>query len=216
MRTSRRSFLKAGAAGAGMLMLPVAAPFVKRAYGQGRRTIVFGSGEPLTGNWDPSSHTILAQVNIEALIFGQLIRCPMRPGNTAEIVYELATAHKVVEPDRHGIHAAPGREVPQRTGIHRERREGDDGVLLAARPAECGRVLSGAGGGRDRRPPYRPRSHRQGRLSGREADLPGGRVPHALCRRRCRSRPAQGAAQRHRAAEVRRAAGQRHDPAQAR
>ena len=98
VRTSRRSFLKAGAAGAGMLMLPVAAPFVKRAYGQGRRTIVFGSGEPLTGNWDPSSHTILAQVNIEALIFGQLIRCPMRPGNTAEIVYELATAQKVVSP----------------------------------------------------------------------------------------------------------------------
>lgn len=99
MKTTRRKFLTSGAAGAGLLMLPVAAPFVKRAYGQGRRTIVFGSGEPLTGNWDPTSHTILAQVNIEGLIFGQLIRCPMRPGNTEEIVYELATSHKVVGPN---------------------------------------------------------------------------------------------------------------------
>lgn len=95
MPTTRREFIKTGAMG---LLLPVAAPFVKRAYGQGRRTIVFGSGEPLTGNWDPTSHTILAQVNIEALIFGQLVRCPMKPGNTEEIVYELATGQKLIDP----------------------------------------------------------------------------------------------------------------------
>ena len=65
MNTTRRTLLKAGA---GLLAMPVAAPFVKRAYGQGRRTIVFGSGEPLTGNWDPTSHTILGQINIEGQI----------------------------------------------------------------------------------------------------------------------------------------------------
>jgi peptide/nickel transport system substrate-binding protein len=94
MITTRRTLLKAGA---GLFAMPVAAPFVKRAYGQGRRTIVFGSGEPLTGNWDPTSHTILAQINIEGLIFGQLVRCPMRPGATEEIVYELATSHRVID-----------------------------------------------------------------------------------------------------------------------
>jgi len=78
VKTTRRSFIKGAAAGTSGLLLP--APFVKRVYGQGRRTIVFGSGEPLTGNWDPTSHTILAQVNIEGLIFGQLVRCPMKPG----------------------------------------------------------------------------------------------------------------------------------------
>ena len=96
MSTSRRTVIKGAAAGAGFLLLPQS-PFVGRARADGKKTIRFGSAESLTGNWDPTSHTILAQINIEALIFGQLIRCPMRPENREEIVYELATGQKLID-----------------------------------------------------------------------------------------------------------------------
>jgi peptide/nickel transport system substrate-binding protein len=96
MATSRRAVIKGAAAGAGALLLPQSS-FVRRARADGKKTIRFGSAESLTGNWDPTSHTILAQINIEALIFGQLIRCPMRPENREEIVYELATGQKFID-----------------------------------------------------------------------------------------------------------------------
>lgn len=95
MDDTRREFIKGAAVSAGLLVLPEARPFIRSASAQGRKKIRFASAEPLTGNWDPTSHTILAQINIEALIFGQLVRCPMRPENRDEIVYELATAQKL-------------------------------------------------------------------------------------------------------------------------
>ena len=97
MSNTRREFITGAAAGAGMLVLPKASPFIRRASAQDRKKIRFASAEPLTGNWDPTSHTILAQVNIEALIFGQLIRCPMRPENREEVVFELATGQKLID-----------------------------------------------------------------------------------------------------------------------
>lgn len=116
--TTRRNFLRA--AGATALLTPLSAPYVKRAYGQGRRTIVFASAEPLTGNWDTTSHSILAQWNIEALIFGQLVRCPMRPGKIDEITYELATGQKLISPTtmeytlREGVKFHNGQEFTAR------------------------------------------------------------------------------------------------------
>jgi len=92
---SRRSFLKTSAAGAAALTLPV--PFIKRAYGQSRNTMVFGSGEPLTGNWDPTSHTVLSQINLEGYVMGQLFRTPMKSENPTDIVWELATGQKIVD-----------------------------------------------------------------------------------------------------------------------
>ncbi|HEX2529024.1 MAG TPA: ABC transporter substrate-binding protein [Geminicoccus sp.] len=92
---SRRSFLKTSAAGAAALTLP--APFIKRAYGQAKKTMVFASGEPVTGNWDPTSHTVLAQINLEGFVFGQLFRTPMRSDNPTEIVWELATGQKILD-----------------------------------------------------------------------------------------------------------------------
>jgi peptide/nickel transport system substrate-binding protein len=97
MGNTRREFITGAAAGTGLLVLPKASPFIRRAAAQSRKKIRFASAEPLTGNWDPTSHTILAQINIEALIFGQLIRCPMRPDNREEIVYELATGQKLID-----------------------------------------------------------------------------------------------------------------------
>lgn len=91
----RRSVLKGLAAGGALGAFP--APFVRRAYGQSRNTMVFASAEPVTGNWDPTSHTTLAQINLEGFVFGQLFRTPMRPENPDEIVWELATGQKVLD-----------------------------------------------------------------------------------------------------------------------
>jgi peptide/nickel transport system substrate-binding protein len=91
----RRTVLKGLAAGGAMSALP--APFVKRAFGQSRNTMVFASAEPVTGNWDPTSHTTLAQINLEGFVFGQLFRTPMRPDNPSEIVWELATGQKLID-----------------------------------------------------------------------------------------------------------------------
>ncbi|WP_035484696.1 ABC transporter substrate-binding protein [Geminicoccus roseus] len=92
---SRRSFLKTSAAGAAALTMP--APFIKRAYAQGRNTMVFASGEPVTGNWDPTSHTVLAQINLEGYVFGQLFRTPMGSDDPTQIVWELATGQKILD-----------------------------------------------------------------------------------------------------------------------
>lgn len=93
---SRRSLLKATAGTAASLALPI--PFIRRASAAGRDTIVFASAEPLTGNWDPTSHTSLAQVNFEGFVFGYLFRTPMRPDNPTEFAWELATGQKLLDP----------------------------------------------------------------------------------------------------------------------
>ncbi len=94
--TTRRNFLgTTAAAGAAGLILP--APYVKRAYAQARSTLIFASGEPLTGNWDPTSHTQLAQINFEGFVFGKLFNTPMRPEKPDEIVWDLALSQNVVD-----------------------------------------------------------------------------------------------------------------------
>lgn len=94
---TRRGFLgtttAAAGAAAGGLLLP--APYVRRAYGQARSTLVFASSEPVTGNWDPTSHTQLAQINFEGFVFGKLFNTPMRPEDPDEIVWDLALSQTV-------------------------------------------------------------------------------------------------------------------------
>lgn len=101
---SRRSFVKASLkVGAGLAAYPLLARNFKFFRGTAHAavpndTVVFLSAENVTGNWDPSSHTTLAQLNVEAFIFNYLIRCPMRSENPEAIVYELATSQKIVDP----------------------------------------------------------------------------------------------------------------------
>jgi len=112
-RFTRRRFLKNSLkVGAGLAALPLFAKssrlFRNTAFAGGKEkptvavtptdTVVFLSAENITGNWDPSSHTTLAQINIEGFVFGYLIRCPMTVENPEEIVYELATSQKIVDP----------------------------------------------------------------------------------------------------------------------
>lgn len=93
---SRRSFNTLALAGAAASTL--AMPFIRRAHADTRKTLIFGSGEPVTASFDPTSHTSLAQINLEGFIFGQLFRTPMRPEKPDEIVWELATGQKIVDP----------------------------------------------------------------------------------------------------------------------
>jgi peptide/nickel transport system substrate-binding protein len=96
LKISRRSLLTAAAGGVVSTALP--APFIRRAYAQGgRSSLIYGSAQALTGNWDPTSHTSLAQINFENFVFGYLFRTPMRPENPSEIVWELATGQKLID-----------------------------------------------------------------------------------------------------------------------
>ena len=96
--STRRNFIKgATAAGTGLALAAGPLSIHRKVYGQGKNNVIFASGEPLTGNWDPTSHTILAQINFEGFVFGQLMRTPMRPDKPDEIVYELATGQKIID-----------------------------------------------------------------------------------------------------------------------
>lgn len=94
LNVNRRTVL-GGLAATGLSAFP--SPYVRRAFGQSRNTMVFASAEPVTGNWDPTSHTTLAQINLEGFVFGQLFRTPMRPENPDEIVFELANSQEVID-----------------------------------------------------------------------------------------------------------------------
>lgn len=92
MKFNRRNFLKSSA----MAGVVLSGGMVNRsflsspAFASENRTINFLSAENLTGNWDPTSHTTLGQINVESFVFGYLTRAPMTPENPDEIVYELA------------------------------------------------------------------------------------------------------------------------------
>jgi peptide/nickel transport system substrate-binding protein len=94
---TRRSLLNSTAGGAAAAALPM--PFIKPANAAGPRDVlVFASAEPVTGNWDPTSHTSLGQGNFESFVFGQLFRTPMHPDNPTEVVWELATSQTLIDP----------------------------------------------------------------------------------------------------------------------
>lgn len=102
MKFDRRSFLKssamAGVAVSGAVVN--GAFFSSPAFAQSDKVINFLSAENLTGNWDPSSHTTLGQINLESFVFGYLTRAPMTPDNPDEIVFELAESMELLDEHR--------------------------------------------------------------------------------------------------------------------
>ncbi len=94
-QSNRRTVLGGMAAAGGLAAFP--APFIKRAYGQSRKHMTVASAEPVTGNWDPTSHTTLAQINLEGFVYGKLFQTPMRPEKPDDIVYELALSQEVLD-----------------------------------------------------------------------------------------------------------------------
>jgi peptide/nickel transport system substrate-binding protein len=80
-------------AGAGL-----ASPAIlRRAAAASGKSLVLASMGPVTGNWDPTSHTTIGQLNFESFIFSRLTRCPMKEGKTGDILPDLATAWKLVD-----------------------------------------------------------------------------------------------------------------------
>lgn len=98
---SRRDFLKGAAAlGAGAGLMSINPNFfVSPAAAQEGKTLVFLSAENITGNWDTTAHTTLSQGNIQGFVMGYLTRTPMRVENPDEVIYELATSLKLIDPN---------------------------------------------------------------------------------------------------------------------
>lgn len=97
---NRRKFLQhAALVGAGAAVLPRIDPsfFLRPALASRSTPMVFLAAENMTGSWDPTSHTNLAQMNLESMVFGTLTRAPMSEENPSEIRYELATSMELVE-----------------------------------------------------------------------------------------------------------------------
>ena len=74
--------------------------FISQAHAQAGKTLTFLSAENITGNWDPTAHTTLSQKNIEGFVMGFLTRTPMKLDNPGEVIYELATDIKLLDPSR--------------------------------------------------------------------------------------------------------------------
>lgn len=102
MKFDRRNFLKTSAmAGVVMGSSMIDRSFLSSpAFAASDKAINFLSAENLTGNWDPSSHTTLGQINLESFVFGYLTRAPMTPENPDEIVFELAESMTLLDEHR--------------------------------------------------------------------------------------------------------------------
>ncbi|WP_112322189.1 ABC transporter substrate-binding protein [Oceanibium sediminis] len=102
MKFDRRQFLRSSA----MASVVLGGSMINRgffsspAFAAENRPINFLSAENLTGNWDPTSHTTLGQINLESFVFGYLTRAPMTPDNPDEIVFELAESMTLLDEHR--------------------------------------------------------------------------------------------------------------------
>ncbi|MCQ1767817.1 ABC transporter substrate-binding protein [Neorhizobium galegae] len=99
---NRRRFLQGAAGTAAAVGFMQIDPdfFISSAYAQSGKVMTFLSAENITGNWDPTAHTTLSQKNIEGFVMGFLTRSPMTLENPGEVVYELATEIKLLDPHR--------------------------------------------------------------------------------------------------------------------
>jgi len=90
--TTRRGFLAGAVSIAGLEMPPI-----RRATAQDTKTVVFASAGAVTGNWDPTSHTVIGQIDFEGFVFSHLTSCPMRPEKPDEILPDLAISWKLID-----------------------------------------------------------------------------------------------------------------------
>ena len=77
----RRAFLKTTSLGLMTLATPPLAS--RRAHAAGKQLTFLGA-ENVTGNWDPTANTTLANVLIEMQVFNRAVHFPMRPGTDSK------------------------------------------------------------------------------------------------------------------------------------
>lgn len=79
--------------GAAGILGGVSAP----ALAQGKKSVVLASMGPVTGNWDPTSHTTLGQGNFEKFVFNALTRAPMSDAAPDALEPALAVSWKLID-----------------------------------------------------------------------------------------------------------------------
>lgn len=93
MVTRRELIVAAGAAGTAAALGSMIGP----VNAQSKKQVVLASMGPVTGNWDPTSHTTLGQGNFEKFVFNALTYAPM-PDNQPDLLEPaLAISWKLID-----------------------------------------------------------------------------------------------------------------------
>lgn len=93
MITRRGVLASAGAAGA----MAVLGGGIRPTKAADKKTVVLASMGPVTGNWDPTSHTTLGQGNFEKFVFNALTRAPMSDGEPDKLEPALALSWQLID-----------------------------------------------------------------------------------------------------------------------
>jgi peptide/nickel transport system substrate-binding protein len=96
MRT-RREVLKGAVAITAAAGLGAVGPLGATPARAADKSLKLASMGPVTGNWDPTSHTTIGQLNVESWIFARLTSCPMKESNPSEVLPDLATSWKLID-----------------------------------------------------------------------------------------------------------------------
>lgn len=98
-KISRRHFLKTVGTGLAVGAAVSSAPFMVRRSYAGTKTLRFLGAENVTGNWDPTANTTLANILIETQTFNHCIFFPMIPGTDPLIpINEIVENIKMINP----------------------------------------------------------------------------------------------------------------------
>lgn len=93
MITRRELLASVSAAAAAASLGSIAGP----AFAQSKKSVILASMGPVTGNWDPTSHTTLGQRNFEMFVFSQLTTCKMEEGKVPELSPDLAVSWTLID-----------------------------------------------------------------------------------------------------------------------
>jgi peptide/nickel transport system substrate-binding protein len=94
---TRRQFIVGAAVTGAGLVGDLSSSIIQPAGAQGLKRVTIASAGPITGNWDPTSHTTIGQWNAEKHIFGHLIKTPVKTENPYEILPDLAVEWKIID-----------------------------------------------------------------------------------------------------------------------
>lgn len=97
MNTRRDVLIKAAKLSTAAAVGLVSPGILRGAFASSGKSVVLASQGPVTGNWDPTSHTTIGQLNFESYIFSRLTRSPMKEGKVDEVLPDLATSWRLID-----------------------------------------------------------------------------------------------------------------------